>query len=335
MILVTGATGHIGNVLVRALLERGERVRALILPGEDRTPLDGLPQELEEGDVLDPQALERACAGVRQVYHLAGVISIMPGKNRLVHQVNVQGTQNMIRAAKKAGVSRLIYTSSIHAITRAPHGVVVDESLPFDPCNCAGEYDRSKAEASLAVLEAAHGDLDAVIACPTGVIGPFDFRLSEMGQYILNSIRSKYQVWVEGAAYDFVDVRDVVQGLILAGEKGRKAECYILSGERISLSRLARTAAEIAGNRVKGIHIPLPVARFVARLSPLYYRLAGARPQLTPYSLDTVVSNSVISHAKARRELGYAPRSIRISVADTIQWFRENRFLWAGRPDRA
>ncbi len=326
MILVTGATGHIGNVLVRALLESGKKVRAMILPGEDRTPLRGLKVEIVEGNVLDPASLSHAMEGASDVFHLAGIISILPGKNDLVRQVNVQGTKNILKIAVEKRVRRLVYTSSIHAITRVPQGVVVNEEYPFDPCNCSGEYDRSKAEASLAVLDAVLEGLDAVIACPTGVIGPFDYRRSEMGQFILGCMRRKTQWWVDGA-YDFVDVRDVARGLILAWEKGRRAEYYILSGEQVSLPRLAKIVGEISGNRLSGIRVPLPIARLAAFFAPMYARLAKTRPLLTPYSLGTVLSNSKISHAKARNELGYSPRAIRESIADTIRWFRENRLL--------
>ena len=172
MILVTGATGHIGNVLVRKLLQRGKKVRALILRGEDTHPLQGLDVERVDGDILDPASLVSAFSGIESVYHLAGIISIMPGKNPLVWDVNVEGTRNVVEASRKAGVKRFIYTSSIHAITRAPHGVKMDESLGFDPDNPYGEYDRSKATASLLVQEAVKHGLDAVIVCPTGVIQP-------------------------------------------------------------------------------------------------------------------------------------------------------------------
>jgi dihydroflavonol-4-reductase len=323
MVLVTGATGHIGNVLVRKLLALGRRVRALVLPGEDRAPLRGLEVACCEGDVLDLDSLHQSLVGVSEVFHLAGIISILPGKNAQVWQVNVLGTQNLLEAAGKAGIHRLVYTSSIHAIQRAPHGVIVDEQLPFDPDNCAGEYDRSKAEASLAVLEAARQGLNAVIACPTGVIGPYDYRGSEMGRLILDCMRRKTQLWVDGA-YDFVDVRDVAAGLILASEKGRQGEAYILSGERISLPSIAKIVGEITGRRLSGIRIPISIAKFAALFAPLYCRLVRARPLFTPYSLETVLSNSVISHTKACRELGYAPRSIRTSITDTVKWFRDN-----------
>jgi dihydroflavonol-4-reductase len=187
MNLVTGATGHIGNVLVRELLGRGEKVRAMIMPGEDISPMRGLDVELFEADVLDFQSLLKAFNGMEVVYHLAGIISILPGKNQLVQVVNVIGTRNVIEAARTTGVRRLVYTSSIHALSRVPHGVLIDESVPFDPEHAISSYDFSKASASLEVLKAVKGGMDAVIACPTGVIGPYDFRRSEMGQLILDA----------------------------------------------------------------------------------------------------------------------------------------------------
>ncbi len=325
MNLVTGATGHIGNVLVRELIQRGEKVRALVLPGEDCTPLQGLGVELVEGDVLSPASLEAAFRGVRVVYHLAGIISITPGENALVRQVNVEGTRNMIAAACRHSVERMVYTSSIHAITRPPQGVVIDEALPFDPQNACGAYDRSKAEATLEVQEAIHKGLDAVIVCPTGVIGPFDYRVSEMGQLILYILEQKIDLWIDGA-YDFVDVRDVARGMIQACEKGRCGEHYILSGEQLSLSRLIKTIKQLTGKRSFEVKVPLPVARLASHFAPLYYRLAGTRPLFTPYSLATVQSNSTISFAKARRELEYQPRSLVDSIADTIEWYNLNNY---------
>ncbi len=220
MNLVTGATGHIGNVLVRLLLERGEKVRAMIMPGEDPAPLNGLDVEIIEADVLDYQSLLKAFDRMDVVYHLAGIISILPGKDHMLQAVNVIGTRNVIQAARSSGVRRLVYTSSIHALKRVPEGVLIDESVPFDIEHAISSYDSSKASASLEILNAVDHGMDAVIVCPTGVIGPYDFRRSEMGQLILDCVEQKPMLYVDGA-YDFVDVRDVAQGLILAGDKGR------------------------------------------------------------------------------------------------------------------
>ncbi len=324
MNLVTGATGHIGNVLVRLLKERGENVRAMIMPGEDPTPLMGQDVEIIEADVLDYQSLLKAFNNIDVVYHLAGIISILPGKDHMLQAVNVIGTRNVIQAARTCGVRRLVYTSSIHALKRVPDGVLIDESVPFDIEHALSSYNSSKASASLDVLNAVQMGMDAVIVCPTGVIGPYDFRRSELGQLILDCVEQKPMFYVDGA-YDFVDVRDVAQGLILAGDKGRCGESYILSGERIAVLDIIKIVQEILGRRLFKLKIPFSMARFTAKLTPLYYRLSHVKPRFTTYSLATITSNSFISHSKAHLELGYLPRPLRESLSDTVKWFIKNK----------
>jgi dihydroflavonol-4-reductase len=309
--------------LVRELCAAGEKVRALVLPCEDRTPLDGLDVEIFAGDILDPGTLRSAFSGVKIVYHLAGIISILPGSDSSVYRVNVEGTRNIIQAAKEAGVTRLVYTSSIHAIARVPHGITIDETIPFNPDQALSDYDRSKAAASLAVLNAVQEGLNAVIVCPTGVIGPFDYRRSEVGQLILDCMNGPIQFCVSGA-YDFVDVRDVARGLRLAGEKGCCGETYILSGEQITIARMMDLVTEKVGKRQIRIDIPMRLARTISLITPHFYRLTHTKPRFTTYALETVSSNSVISHSKAHRDLGYTARSIRESIFDTVQWFKEN-----------
>lgn len=250
------------------------------------------------------------------------MISILPGRDKTVERVNVDGTRNVLEAVRQAGVRRLVYTSSIHALQRAPHGVIIDEKMPYDPQQAISAYDQSKAQASLEVLHAARQGLDAVIACPTGVIGPFDFRRSEMGQLIYDAMQARRQLCVSGA-YDFVDVRDIARGLALARGKGRRGESYILSGERLELEWLIQAVQRLAGVRPALFGLPLWLARLAARFAPLYYLLAQRKPRLTPYALETVKSNCVISCARARRELGYSSRELCETLADTVRWFRD------------
>ncbi|MEI7848163.1 MAG: SDR family oxidoreductase [Chloroflexota bacterium] len=323
-ILVTGATGHIGNVLIRKLVEQGEKVRALILPGEDTSHLRELDIEQVSGDVLDSSTLKKSFEGVEQVFHLAGIISILPGANPLIQRVNVEGTLNVLKAATEARVKRLIYTSSIHALARIPHGTTVDESVPYDPENTYGIYDQTKAQATMHVQQAALAGLNAVIVCPTGVIGPHDYRSSMMGDVIRSAALRKLTPYVDGA-YDFVDVRDVADGLIAAAEKGQSGSSYILSGQRISVRYLLETVREITGQSFASFKIPLPLAEFAAHFTPLYYRLSQTNPRFTPYSLEVLQSNSYISHAKASRELGYHPRPLFESIRDSIHWFFETK----------
>ena len=323
MNLVTGGAGHLGNVLVRELLDRGETVRVLVLPGEDTRSLEGLPIELIEGDVLDHESLLRAMQGVEVVFHLAALVSITEDKAYLLEAVNVDGTKNVIEAAKQSGIKKLVYTSSIHALERPPKGVSITEQCAFDPENPAGPYDRTKAKASLLVKCAADEGLDTCIVCPTGVIGPYDYRRSEMGELILSFMQKKVNVLVDGA-FDFVDVRDVAQGQILARDNGKPGETYILGGERIELTFLHKLVKKLTGKSIKPVTFPLPIAMIVAPMAELYYKLTKKKPRFTRYSIETVASNSDISSDKAKKELGYMPRSLVKSVVDTVGWWLEN-----------
>jgi len=323
MIVVTGATGHLGNVLVRQLQEEGKTVRALVLPSEDCTALNDLGVEIVEGNVLHPPDLERAFQGAEVVFHLAGMISILPGRDERVWQVNVEGTRNVIRAVQRTGVRRMVYTSSIHALERIPEGIIINEQIPFDPQTEISDYDRSKATASLAVLQAVREEgLDAVIVCPTGIIGPYDFRLSEMGRLIVDILHRKLNFSVDGA-FDFVDVRDVARGHLLAAEYGRAGEFYILSGEQIKIFQLVNLVKELAGVRTWIVNVPFKLATFSAKFTPLLARISRRQPRFTQYSLQTVRDNSVISSEKAGRELGYQPRSLSESLADTVRWWMQ------------
>jgi dihydroflavonol-4-reductase len=326
MILVTGATGHIGNVLVKKLLAQGRRVRILTLPADDLTPMEGLDVEIVEGDIRRPDLILPAFEGVDLVFHLAGIVSIMPG-DELLYQVNVEGTRNVVAACLKTGVKRLVYTSSVHALKEAPHGKVIDESCGYHPESSRGGYDCSKALASLEVLEGVEKGLDAVIVCPSGVIGPCDYNISQMGQLFINYMQGKLKAYVDGA-YDFVDVRDVAQGLILASRKGETGESYVLSGEKITVRDLLLLLGEITGVKPPSLKIPLWLVKAAGRLAPLYYRGKNTRPLFTTYSADVLTSNCDISSIKAREELGYSARPLRESIENSIAWFRENPWIY-------
>lgn len=197
-------------------------MRALILPGEDVSSLAEVPVQRVEGDILDLDSVWKPLEGISGLFHLAGVISIMPGPDQKVWRVNVEGTRHILKAAIQSSIQRLVYTSSIHAIRRVESGII-DESLPYDPDNPYGEYDRSKAQATLEVQQASQSELYTVIACPPGVIGPYDYRGSMMGEVIRTAAQNQPTLYV-GGAYDYVDVRDVADGLIAAAEKGRRGE---------------------------------------------------------------------------------------------------------------
>jgi len=237
--------------------------------------------------------------------------------------VNVEGTKNVLRASKNAGVTRLVYTSSIHALSRDWKGKI-DERVPFDPDNPVGGYDRTKAVASLAVLDAVKEGLNAVIVCPTGVIGPHDYRGSEMGDLLTGWLRRKLHFLIKGA-YDFVDVRDVARGHILACDHGRTGEVYILSGRQIKVLELKKLVQDVLGYRIVSVTVPMWMAKIGAKFMPMYYRLTKKTPKFTDYSLETLQSNSNISSEKARRELGYSPRTLAATINDTVGWLIQKK----------
>jgi len=323
MIVITGATGHIGNVLVRQLLEKGEKVKVLVLPGEDLTPIKGLDVEKAEGDIRNLESLVKAFRGADIVFHLAAVISILPGRKKLLQEVNVIGTRNVVEACVKCGVRRLVYTSSIHALFKEPPPQFIDETIPFDPDNIVGEYAKSKVRATLEVLKGLEKGLDVVVACPTGVMGPYDYRISEAGKTIIDVAKGKCPIYIDGNQ-DFADVRDSAKGIILCGEKGRKGEVYLLSGETISVTDLLLTASKISGAKMPKIKIPIPLAKILSIFTSIYYKLTKTTPRLTPYSIYVLTYPAFASDKKARQELGYSPRPIRESIADAIKWYREN-----------
>ncbi len=321
MILVTGATGHVGNVLIRELLAAGEPVRALVLPNDRCRALEGLAVERIEGNVLNPASLDRAMAGVDVVFHLAGIISILPGAEPLMRKVNVDGARNTAQAALRSGVRRMVHVSSIHALARLPHGVVVDENAPFIVDNLLDIYDQTKAEGARVVLDTVNQGLDATVVCPTGIIGPYDYLDSEMGNVILNFARKRLHFLVKGA-YDFVDVRDVARGLTQAAAKGRSGEVYILSGSRVEIPQIKQIVQDFVGIHTPHIVLPMWLAEACATFTESFYRLTRSIPKFTRYSLQVVQENCNFSHAKAQRELGYSPRPLRETIADLLTWHK-------------
>ncbi|MGC8545973.1 MAG: NAD-dependent epimerase/dehydratase family protein [Athalassotoga sp.] len=324
MIVVTGATGHIGNVLVKEIVKRGEKVRAFVMPSESLTPLAGLDVEYFYGDVRDIKSLQEGFRDAKIVYHLAGIVSISK-KSKNIFDVNVGGTQNVIKACLDCKVERLVYMSSIHAFVEPPKGVPIKETKSFDPSKVVGEYAKSKAMATIAVLESIDRGLDAVIVHPTGVIGPYEYKLSNIGQMIYNFMKGKIHFYINGT-YDFVDVRDVVDGTILACEKGRRGENYILSGEQITVKSIFEILSKAFDVKCPSVEIPTWIARLAAPIFELSHDLFKKSDQqtYTAYSIHTLLSNSLTSHEKASKELGYSPRSIEISIKDTAKWISEN-----------
>ncbi|MDO4263084.1 MAG: NAD-dependent epimerase/dehydratase family protein [Deinococcus sp.] len=287
MLLITGAAGHLGNVLIRHLLERGYTdIRAMVLPGEDRTPLAGLKVEIVEADITRPEMLPAAFQGVSRVMHLASLVSIGDAAEDVIQRVNVEGTRNIIEASKAAQVQRLLYVGSVHAFAR-PSGPLLDERVPLAEQSSA-PYERTKAAATRLVLDAS-SELDTVVAAPSGVFGPFDFKRSEVGTNFRKWITKPATMMLPGG-YDFVDVRDVAEGLRLVLERGQRGEAYLLGNEWTEMAEMARQVMHQAHGRARVTLLPLFLAHHVARVSLWGSKRRGVRPVLTPYSLETLLA---------------------------------------------
>jgi dihydroflavonol-4-reductase len=323
-ILVTGATGHVGINLVRALINKGYRVKVLVHRSE--RGLEGLDVEKVRGDILDINSLCRACTGVDQIYHLAAHISLS-GRNRaLCYEINVKGTSNVITVCRRKDIKRLIHFSSIHSLEQEPLDKPVDESRPLINHRRATDYDRSKSEGEKLVRNAIQDGLNAVIINPTAIIGPYDYQPSYAGQAIILIAKGHLPVIVEGG-FDWVDARDVSNGAITAAESAPPGSRYLLSGHWVSLKELAEMVCSISGSRPPLWVCPMPVARACAPLLTLSSYISGTRPLYTTASLQAVNSNHNISHHKASTELKYHPRPILQTLKDTLRWFRENGYL--------
>ncbi|PRQ00027.1 3 beta-hydroxysteroid dehydrogenase/Delta 5--_4-isomerase [Enhygromyxa salina] len=319
-VVVTGASGHLGANLVRALLARGERVRVLV--HRSSSALREIEDQLErvDGSVCEPDTLGPAFEGARRVYHLAGVISIDGDREGLVHRVNVEGTRNVARACVERGVERLVSVSSVHAYDMDPRDEVLDEGRRQVADSLAhSAYDRSKALGERAVRAAIDDGLDAVIVNPTGVMGPVDFGPSRLGQLLRDLADGRLPALLDGG-FDFVDVRDVAAGVIAAGERGRCGHNYILGNAWYSIRELASLVEAAGGRRPPRLVSPAWAARMGVPFARVASRLTGREPMFTRESLDILDSNRSISSRKAQTELGHSPRPLAETVADTLAW---------------
>ncbi len=327
-VVVTGGTGHIGCNLVRTLLEQGDEVRVLLQGSQPPASLAGLDVEYCPGDVRDVDTMRRAFAGRQRLYHLAAIISISGDHGGLVPAVNVEGARNAAQAALESGIERMVHFCSVHAFRQDPLDQVLDESRSRVPPQGGDHpaYDRSKAAGELAVREFLSKGLDIVLVHPTGVIGPNDYEPSRMGRLFLDLFHRRMPSLIEGG-FDWVDVRDVVDAAIAAGDRGLSGESYLLSGNWRSVDALAAICSQITGVRSPALTTPMWLARAAAPFSLAYADLSGREPLFTPESLAALRANRTLSYEKATHAWGYSPRSVEESVLDIYTSFQDRGML--------
>ena len=324
-ILITGATGLVGANLARLLCVRGEKPRLLVRERSDRRGLRGLDCEEILGDVLRPDTLAPALEGVDRVYHCAGGVrpdKVAPAE---LERLNVDGTRNVVRAARAAGVRRVVHVSSVSAVGHGPldHPATEDMAWNFDERLV---YHRSKRRAEEAARAEAGGSMELVIGNPTIVIGASDVRPTS-GELILAVARGRMPFFPSGGT-NFVNASDVAEGLSLLMDRGRSGERYILGGENLTWRAFFDLVAEEAGARPPKIPVPDRVLHGLASVGHLVERIA---PPLARYvQLGYLAPSTMAAYysiAKAERELGYRPRPLRLGVRDALRWFQEEGVL--------
>ncbi|MBF0315493.1 MAG: NAD-dependent epimerase/dehydratase family protein [Oligoflexia bacterium] len=322
MVLVTGATGHLGNNLVRQLLSKGEGVRVLLRKNSNQSALEGLQVEKVYGDVLDYHSLLAVCKGIDCVYHCAALISLLPGEYKKLYATNVRGTENVIAACLEMRVNKLIQVSSVEAYGNANPGGVIDESYSFNPKRAMLAYGRTKAVGSLKVLEAVKSrGLHAVLICPVGIVGPYDFRPSSMGQMVIDFAHKSMPCYL-GGGFDFVDVRDVAEATIVAAKKAPAGEAYLLTSEHLAILQLMDILQEITGIRRPYLKLPHAVAYLAALAAEKYYQFSKTTPVFTRDSINILQSHLRVNGEKAKRELSFAPREVRFALKDQYDFFK-------------
>lgn len=320
--IITGANGHLASTIIRYLIRKDCLIRGLLLPSEENTDKENVTYY--KGDITVPKSMEPIFSGLEKsevtVIHAAGLITISNNITPALYNINVNGTRNVIAMCLKYGVRRLLYVSTVHAISEGEGISVIREVTSYPKEEVEGAYAITKAEATQAVMDAVKEGLDAVIVLPSGIIGPFDDGRNHIIQLIRQYLDGKLLGCVTGG-YDFVDVRDVAKGCIAAAEKGRSGESYILSNRYFSIRGLIALIGAATGRRVPYCY-PL---RLIKKLSPLFEwigKIRHKRPLFTRNALHTLESNARFSHDKATAELGYNPMDINNSVKDIILYLR-------------
>ncbi|MCC6994422.1 MAG: SDR family oxidoreductase [Deltaproteobacteria bacterium] len=322
--LVTGAAGFIGAHVARQLAQAGHRVRALHRPGEDTSNLAGLDLERVAGDVTDLAGMRAAMAGCDQVFHLAAIYALWLPDPRRMHAVNVGGTATVLRAAREAGVRRVVHCSSIARFGGQGAGVRATEQSRFALGPTGDAYAQSKADAHEVAVRAAADGQDVVIVAPCGPIGPGDIGPTPTGR-LLCAVLSLPLVTVVDSVTSFADVRDIAAGHLLAAEHGVSGQSYLLGHRDLSMVELARLAMQVAGVRRPVLSVPLPIAGAAARVAlTIADRVTRRAPLITPAAVEIARLGLAADCSRAVRELGLPQTPMEIALRDALRWFAQH-----------
>jgi dihydroflavonol-4-reductase len=321
--IITGANGHLGNTVIRMLENTDCEVHGLILPNENAT--DHANISYYKGDILKKETLLPLFEGTENMevifIHSAGIVDISAYVSPLLYDVNVIGTKIVAALCLEKKVKRFVYVSSVEAIPPTSDLKVITETNTFSKDKVDGGYAKTKAEASQAILDEVKNGLNAVVVHPSAILGPYDQVGSNYAvRMVKDYIVGKLPAYTTGG-FDFVDVRDVANGILLAAEKGRNGECYILSNRSYSFKELLNIVKDINGGK-KIPQLPMGLVVNLAPIMEWYAKLRKERPMFTKYTLNKLICNDKFSHVKATSELGYKPRDFYDTITDTIAWVK-------------
>jgi dihydroflavonol-4-reductase len=325
--LITGATGFVGAAVARRLLEAGHRLRALVRKNSDPRNLEGLEIETIVGDLRDRDSLDDAVSGCQALFHIAAEYRLWTKDPASLYASNVEGTVNLMRAALRAGMERIVYTSSVATLGVNADRTPADEKTPVKLEDMVGDYKRSKFLAERKVREMVlEENLPAVIVNPSTPMGPGDVKPTPTGRVILDAASGRLPAFVN-TGLNVVHVDDVAMGHLLAFQRGARGERYILGGEDMSLEDILACVAEVAGRKPPRLRLPHALVLPIAHGSEFWSRIFGGEPLATVDGVRMSRKHMYFSSRKAEDKLGYRYRSSRAAIRDAVDWFHRNGYL--------
>ena len=319
--LVTGASGFIGWHVARLLTERGQKVRALVRP---TSRLRELEVEPVVGDLRDAESLDRAVTGCERVFHVAADYRLWARDPQELYGSNVEGTRNLLEAARTHGVERFVYTSTVGCIG-VPRGGLGDETVPVTLDEMAGAYKRSKFLAERLALEFAASGFPVVVVNPTAPVGDHDVKPTPTGKIVLDFLKGAMPAYID-TGLNLVDVRDTAEAHLLAAERGRPGERYIVGGENLTLAEILQKLARLTGKKAPRVKLPYAVAYAAGVVTTGWARVTGRPPRAPLDAVRMAKKKMFVSTDKARRELGFAPGPVDAALGRAVEWFQANGY---------
>ncbi len=324
--LVTGASGFLGSHVARLLTERGEKVRLLLRSTSQTKLIDGLPAERVEGDLRDPSSLDRALSGVRTVYHVAADYRLWARDPREIYESNVQGTRNLLDAASRARVEKFVYTSTVGTVAVPRPGALPDERVDSSLGEMIGAYKRSKWLAEQEAKRAAASGLPLVIVNPTTPVGPGDAKPTPTGRIIVDFLNGRMPAYVD-TGLNFVPVEDAAAGHLLATERGRLGERYILGGENLTLKQALEILSRVSGRPAPRVRVPHALAMAAGYGDAALSLLLGREPRIPLEGVRMARHNMFVNSEKARVELGFSPGPVAAALERAVRWYESNGYV--------